>query len=138
MHEDNNTAFAYHMSYDGISAMDYVAGKNNSPPFKNSYIARNHHVKYKIGNRNNANGSDLYTWEVEMKIFDKNYPINGDVNYKPVKLTEGKILGFAVAYCNAGKSNNRESFMGSMHIEGADKNVAYQNASVFAKLHLVK
>jgi len=138
MHENNNTAFAYHMSYDGINAMDYVAGKNNNPPFINSYIARNHHVKYVIGNRDNANGSHLYTWEVEMKVFDKNYPINGDVNYKPVKLSEDKIMGFAVAYCNAGTSNNREYFIGSMNIEGSEKNVAYQNASVFAKLRLVK
>ena len=138
MHVNNNKAFAYHLSYDGINAMDYVEGQNNNTPFKNSYIARNHHITYKIGNRNNADGSNLYTWEIEMKVFDKNYPIAGSQSYQPVKLTEGKTMGFAVAYCNAGTSNKREYFMGSMHIEGASKNVAYQNADVFAKLHLVK
>jgi len=138
MHENNNNAFAYHMSYDGVNVMDYVAGQNNNSPFKNSYIARNHHIKYIIGNRNNANGSNLYTWEIEMKVFNKNYPISGDLNYKPEILFENKMMGFAVAYCNAGTSNKREYFMGSMFIEGTNKNVAYQNASVFAKLILVK
>ena len=136
MHESNNNAFAYHLSYDGVHAMDYVAGQNNLP-FRNGYIARNRHVNFVIGNRNNANGSNIYTWEIEMKVFDKNYPIAGSDSYQPVKLTNGKTMGFAVAYCNAGTSNNREYFMGSMNIEGANKNVAYQNASVFAKLHLV-
>jgi len=137
MHENNNNAFAYHLSYDGVNAMDYVSGQSGSP-FQNGYIARNRHVNYVIGNRDNADGSNLYTWEIEMKVFDKNYPVRGDQNYQPVKLTENKTMGFAVAYCNAGTSNRREYFMGSMHIEGANKNVAYQNASVFAKLHLVK
>jgi len=138
MHENNNTAFAYHMSYDGVHAMDYVAGQNNNPPFKNSYIARNHHVNYNIGNRYNANGSNTYVWEVEMKIYNKNYPITGSASYQHVRLTENKKMGFAVAYCNAGSSNKREYFIGSMFIPGDNKNVAYQNASVFAKLTLVK
>ena len=130
MHENNNTAFAYHISYDGAHAMDYVSG--------HGFIARNRHVNYKIGNRDNADGSNLYTWEVEMKIFNKNYPVGGDPDYTPEKLFKNKMMGFAVAYCNAGLSNRREYFMGSMFIEGADKNKAYQNADVFAKLYLVK
>jgi len=138
MHENNNNAFAYHLSYDGVNVMDYVAGQNNNTPFKNSYIARNHHINYKIGNRDNADKSDIYTWEIEMKVFDKNYPIGGSQNYPPVKLKENKVMGFAVAYCNAGTSNRREYFMGSMFIEGDNKNVAYQNAGVFAKLILAK
>jgi len=143
MHENNNNAFAYHLSYDGVNAMDYVAGQNNNSPFKNSYIARNHHIKYKIGNldlsnRESIDGSNIYTWEIEMKVFDKKYPISGSPNYSSVKLTEGKIMGFAAAYCNAGASNNREYFIGSMFIPGANKNVAYLNADVFAKLVLAK
>jgi len=146
MHESNNTAFAYHMSYDGVNAMDYVQGQSGSS-FINGYIKRNHHLRYKIGNldlpnKKSISGSNVYTWEVEMKVFPSSLSINDNPGTSPaavpVKLTEGKILGFAVAYCNAGTSNKREYFMGSMHIEGANKNVAYQNASVFAKLHLVK
>ncbi|MCL2230141.1 MAG: DUF362 domain-containing protein [Treponema sp.] len=138
MHENNNNAFAYHLSYDGINVMDYVSGQGGNPNFRNGYIARNHHINYAIGNRNNADRSNVYTWEIEMKVFDKNYPIGGNVNYPPVRLTDGKTMGFAVAYCNAGTSNRREYFMGSAFIEGANKNVAYQNAGVFAKLILSK
>jgi len=135
LHVDNNNAFAYHMSYDGVHAMDYMSSIN--------YIARNHHVKYKIGNldlpnKKSVDGSNVYTWEIEMKIFNKNYPVNGDVNYIPEKLVKNKMMGFAVAYCNAGASNKREYFMGSMFIDGADKNQAYRNADVFAKLYLIK
>ncbi|MCL2444472.1 MAG: CBM9 family sugar-binding protein [Treponema sp.] len=142
-HEANNNAFAYHMSYDGENVMDYVSGQSGNPNFTNGYIKRNHHINYVIGNldlpnRKSLDGTNLYTWEVEMKVFDKNYPINGDPNYTPVVLSEGKKIGFAVAYCNAGPSNSREYFMGNMFIPGANKNVAYQNASVFAKLYLVK
>jgi len=71
-------------------------------------------------------------------VFDKNYPVGGNVNYPPVKLTENKVMGFAAAYCNAGTSNRREYFMGSVFIPGANKNTAYQNAGVFAKLKLIK
>jgi len=146
MHENNNTAFAYHMSYDGVHAMDYVSGQSGAP-FKSGYIERNHHLNYKIGNldlpnKKSIDGSNVYTWEVEMKVFPSSLPINDNPSTSPaavpVKLNEGKIMGFAVAYCNAGASNNREYFMGSMNIDGSNKNVAYQNASVFAKLHLVK
>ncbi|MCL2210553.1 MAG: CBM9 family sugar-binding protein [Treponema sp.] len=138
MHENNNNAFAYHMSYDGVHVMDYVSGQSGNSNFKNGYIARNHHMKYKIGNRNNANGTNLYIWEIEMKVFNKNYPVSGDVNYECEKLVNNKTMGFAVAYCNAGQSNKREYFIGSMSISGENKNVAYQNASVFAKLNLAK
>ncbi|MDR0503556.1 MAG: CBM9 family sugar-binding protein [Treponema sp.] len=137
-HENNNNAFAYHMSYDEESVMDYVSGQSGNSNFRNGYIKRNHHVRYAIGNRDNADGSNLYTWEAEMKIFNKNYPVSGNPDYPPEKLSENKIMGFAVAYCNAGPSNFREYFMGSMSISGANKNVAYQNAGVFAKLKLVK
>jgi len=138
MHENNNNAFAYHLSYDGENVMDYVSGQNNNSNFRNGYIARNHHINYAIGNRDNANGSNIYTWEIEMKVFDKNYPVSGSQNYPHVKLTENKTMGFAVAYCNAGVSNRREYFLGSTYIDGANKNVAYQNADVFAKLTLAR
>jgi len=141
-HEPNNNAFAYHLSYDGINIIDYVSGQFGNP-FVNGNILRNHHINYVIGNldlpnKKSINGTDIYTWEAAMKIFNKNYPINGDPDYTPEVLYEGKKMGFAIAYCNAGQSNSREYFMGSMYIEGANKNVAYQNASVFAKLYLVK
>ncbi|MCL2801136.1 MAG: CBM9 family sugar-binding protein [Treponema sp.] len=146
-HLANNTAFAYHLSYDGVSVADYVSPLPNvSTPIpgtadiaRNGYILRNNHLRFAIGNRNNENRSNVYTWEVEMKVFDENHPVrHNPPNYPPVRLYEGKTMGFAVAYCNAGPSNQREYFMGSVFIPGANKNRAYMNANVFAKLHLVK
>jgi len=140
-HLANNNAFTYHMSYDGVNVMDYMSGapgESTNPEFINGYIKRNDHVQYVIGNRNNENQTNIYTWEACMKVFDKNYPIGGDPDYPPVVLYEGKKMGFAVAYNDAGLSHSREYFMGSVFIDGADKNQAYQNASVFAKLYLVK
>ena len=146
-HVNNNIAIAYHMKLDEENAMDYVSGQSNTLPFKNGYIKRNHHLNYKIGNldlpnKKSIDGSNVYTWEVEMKVYPDTLPIDDNPDTspaaEPVKLTEGKIMGFAVAYCNAGTSNKREYFMGSINIEGSDKNVAYQNASVFGKLYLAK
>jgi len=146
-HVNNNIAIAYHMKLDEENAMDYVSGQSNSLPFQSGYIKRNHHLNYKIGNldlpnKKSIDGSNIYTWEVEMKIYPETLPTNDnpDTNppAEPIKLEEGKIMGFAVAYCNAGKSGKREYFMGSVFIDGADKNLAYKDASVFAKLHLVK
>ena len=142
-HEANNIAFAYHLSYDGESVMDYVAGRGNTGPFQNNYINRSHHVKYKIGNldlpnKKSISGNNVYIWETEMKVFNKNYPINGNSDYTPETLYEGKEIGYAVAYCNAGPSKKREYFMGSVFIPGIKKNVAYQDASVFGKMKLVK
>ena len=147
-HVNNNIAIAYHMKLDEKNAMDYVSGQSNSLPFQNEYIKRNHHLNYKIGNldltnkRKGIDGSCIYTWEVEMKIYPDTLPVNDNPDTTPpvvpIKLEEGKIMGFAVAYCNAGETGKREYFMGSVFIDGADKNLAYKDASVFAKLHLVK
>jgi len=134
-HERNHNAFAYHLSYNGTDVRD--VGTNGQP------ILFNEHLDYAIGNldlpnRRSIDGTHLYTWEVEMKVFDRTYNQNIYAANTPVKLSEGKRMGFAVAYCDAGLTNRREYFMGSMHIEGTNKNVAWQNASVFAKLYLVK
>jgi hypothetical protein len=145
-HVNNNNAFAYHLCFDGLNAMDYVGGQQNVPPFQNGYIKRNHHVNYKIG----ETAAPVYIWEIELKVYDKTCPINDNPDNhdpaltKPVTLTEGKKMGFAVAYNdsdNGSNPNKREYFMGSVFVPGNtdnERNQAYQNASVFAKLYLVK
>ncbi|MCL2772276.1 MAG: CBM9 family sugar-binding protein [Oscillospiraceae bacterium] len=117
-------AFAYHMSFGGTN----VAALNSQGQVQ----LYNDHLHYVVGK-----DGDTYMWEVEMKVFDKTYDENS-TNNVPVKLYDGKKMGFAVAYCDANETNSREYFIGSVFIPGDDKNVAYKDASVFAKLTLVK
>jgi hypothetical protein len=141
-HVSNNNAFAYHLCFDSLNAMDYV-----NPPggtgFQGGYIKRNHHMDYKIG----ETAAPVYIWEIGLKVYDKTCPINDNpANHdpevtKPVTLTEGKVMGFAIAYNDSDNTHTREYFMGSVFVPGAtdnERNQAYQNADVFAKLYLVK
>ena len=118
-------AFAYHLSFGGVNVAEM---DSNYVP-----ILLNDHVNFAIGHKN---GTDLYTWEVEMKIYPNTF--TPDNPGTPVKLSEGKVMGFAVAYCDADAKNERERFIGSVYIPGEDKNIAWMDASVFAKLYLVK
>ena len=126
-HEKNYNAFAYHMSFWGKNIVD-INEKGEAQNF-------NDNLEYAIGN---DAGSNKYVWEVEMKIFDDTFNANNPVQNTPVKLSDGKVMGFGVAYCDADQTNTREHFMGSMFIPGDDKNIAWKDASVFAKLYLVK
>ncbi|MCL2097066.1 MAG: DUF362 domain-containing protein [Oscillospiraceae bacterium] len=126
-HERSHNAFAYHLSFGGENVVD-LNTKGEAALF-------NDHINYIVKRTENT---DLYTWEVEMKIFDKTFDEDNPGNNTPVKLSEGKVMGFAAAYCDADETNSRERFIGSVDIPGENKNVAWQNADVFAKLYLVK
>jgi len=130
------------LNFDGVNAADWIGSRIE---------LRNSHVKYVI-NKNNA--AHTYTWEIEMKVYNSSYPLNSTPAVDPantlVKLTEGKIMGFAIAYCDNDKdahSNNpaqigdRDHFIGSMFVKGStdnERNTAYLNSDQYAKLHLVK
>jgi len=136
--------FAYHMNFtDMVSAMDFVGGSNNlsSDPnirIENGFIKRNHHLNFKIGKNDAAH---TYIWETEMKVYGNDYPvITSPEDRTPVTLTEGKKMGFAAAY-NDNDTTTRNHFIGSMYVQGASddaRNQGYKNASVYAKLYLVK
>jgi hypothetical protein len=128
------------MNFDGTNVVDYT-GQN---------VLRNSHLKYKI----NETAAPLYIWEIEMKVFNSSYPLNSTPAVDPantlVKLTAGKKMGFAVAYCdndnNAHSSNStqigdRDHFIGSMFVKGSndnERNVSYLNSDQYAKLYLKK
>jgi hypothetical protein len=135
--DGGNNFFTYHLNFDGVNAADWIG---------NRIELRNSHVNYKI----NETAAPLYIWEIEMKVYNSSYPLNSTPDTAPVKLTEGKKMGFAAAYCdndnNAHSSNSaqigdRDHFIGSMFVKGAtdnERNTAYQNSSQYAKLFLVK
>jgi len=133
-------AFAHHMAINGDNGM-YITGNVDG-----GYVLLNHMVDYVIGNLDNANGSNLYTWEVGLIVVKDDYAHNRTTPSSPttqnvVTLAEGKKMGFAVAYCdsdNKTNSGNREHFLGSVFVPGSDKNQAYMTANIFAKMYLVK
>ena len=143
--------FAYHMNYNEADVMDYVGGSNTSTDpnirIENGFIKRNNHLKFKIGKND---GAHTYIWEIEMKVYDgDSYPTNSSpTDRTPVTLTDGKKMGFAVAYNDndagnhsGGNSGKRDHFIGSMYVQGNSddaRNQGYKNPSVYAKLYLVK
>ena len=125
-HERSYNAFSYHMSFGGENVVD-LNTKGESQLY-------NDHLSYSV---THIEDTGTYVWQVEMKIFDDTYDEKNPGANIPVKLYDGKVLGFAIAYCDADDKNTRERFVGSVYIEGEDKNVAWQDANVFAKLYLV-
>jgi hypothetical protein len=82
---------------------------------------------------------DKYIWEAAVVIYDDSFVYGG--SNTPVTLSPGKEMGFAIAYCDNDGGTNRESFIGSIFIDGnfvnEEKNIAWQTADVFATLELV-
>ena len=122
-HQYNHNAFAYHV---GINGNVVDIGTDSLPHYYNSHIIT----------RKTAN-STIYTWEMAMNIYDDSFVDNSNRN-SPLKLTAGKKMGFAVAYCDNDYSEEREHFIGSVAIEGEDKNRAWIDASLFGSIELVE
>ncbi len=121
-HQFNHNAFAYHITLD-YDAVDI--GPDQKPHLYNKDVET----------KRTKNGN-IYTWEVGMKVFKDTYK-DGEDN-EPVKLTEGKKLGFAVSYNDNDTTGGRENFVGSMEIPGEDKNRGWIDAGLFGTLELVK
>ncbi len=121
-HTYNYNAFAYHVSYER-HAVDI--GPDQQPHLYDDHVK----AAWK------QDGNQI-TWELAFDIYDDTYQDGGENT--PVTLTEGKKLGFMVAYCDADGSSGRESFVGSIPIAGPDKNLGWQDAGVFGELTLVK
>ena len=119
-HTYNYNAFAYHCSIFG----------NVSDLGEDQQVHLfNNHVHYSIGR-----DGDKYLWEFAVTIYGEDF-VYGQAN-TPVQLYAGKDMGFAVAYCYCGLTGTREGFIGGVPILGDDKNVAWEDASVFAHLKL--
>lgn len=82
-----------------------------------------------------TNSGNVYTWEAALDVYSGKYEDNSE-NNKPVVLSTGKQLGYALAYCDNDGGPDRESFIGSTDIPGSNKNIAWQNADVFGLLKL--
>lgn len=121
-HEKSYNAFAYHIS-KALDAVDI--GVDGNPHLYNT------HVNIK----RTADGTK-YTWEAAFDVYTDAFVL-GAVSNPKATLAKGKIMGFALAYCDNDGGTTRQSFMGSEFVPGTDKNQAYKNASYFGKVELV-
>jgi glucose/arabinose dehydrogenase len=122
-HEFSYNAFAYHIS----KSFDIV---DMGPDQKAGLY--NHHAQVA-----RTNTGTNYIWEAAFDVYNDQY-VFGATNNPKATLTAGKIMGFAMAYCDNDGGSTRQSFIGSEVVEGSNKNVAYINASVFGKMELVE
>jgi len=121
-HQFNHTAFAYHVALSN----DVVdLGPDSLPHFYNDHVTT---VRKTSGKKT--------TWECAIKIFDKSF-VDGGKN-TPRKLSANEVVGFMLAYCDNDHSETRENFIGSIPIEGEEKDQGWIKSSVFGDLILRK
>lgn len=119
-HQYNYNAFAYHISLD----FDIVdMGTDEKGHLFNDHILVNRKTE----------GNTTF-WEMAINLYDKTYSRSGPNT--PVELSEGKKIGFALAYCDNDESRERENFIGSVYVPGEDKNRGWIDAGIFGTLVL--
>jgi hypothetical protein len=120
-HQYNYNAFAYHIALDG-KVVDI------RPDSAFAYF-NEHCTTRRITTGNTT------IWEVAIKIYNGDKYEDGVENV-PMMLKSGKKMGFALAYCDNDHSAERENFMGSVRVEGTDKNRGWIDAGIFGLLTL--
>ncbi|HTF82707.1 MAG TPA: sugar-binding protein [Cytophagales bacterium] len=121
-HQFNHSAFAYHITLD-YDVVDM--GPDQKPHLYNDHMQ----VKMK------KVAPHKYVWEVAMKVYDKNYVDSSAAN-KPVVLSKGKKMGYAVSFNDNDGNNVRENFIGSVCIPGPDRNRGWIDSGVFGTVIL--
>lgn len=119
-HQYNHNAFAYHVALDG-NVVDMSPEKEGK--------LYNDHVFSK-----NITTGNTTIWELKIFLYDDTYKENG--KNTPVKLSAEKKIGFAIAYCDNDGSKERENFIGSIAVEGDDKNRGWIDANIFGTIKL--
>ncbi|GAA0871061.1 sugar-binding protein [Gangjinia marincola] len=121
-HQYNHNAFAYHIALDGnIADMD----TDQQAHLFNDDLKS---VRITTGNTS--------IWEVFIPLFKDDFDITKE--NKQTTLQKGQYIGFALAYCDNDYSAERENFIGSVPVEGEDKNRGWIDASIFGTLLLVE
>ncbi|WP_229724418.1 DUF6265 family protein [Winogradskyella forsetii] len=120
-HQYSHNAFAYHIALDG-NVVDMSTKKEGK--------LYNSHIESKRITTVNTS-----IWEVKIALFDDSY--NDDGDNTSIKLQPGKEIGFALAYCDNDNSKERENFIGSVFVEGEDKNRGWIDANIFGTLKLI-
>lgn len=128
--DKNNYANGSIVSFDSPDAINHVVDLG-SDCNTGKALNLDDHVKVKISKNGNK-----YTWELEFKIYDKNYNQNSLTN-TPVTLTANKVMGFAIAYCDD-DNGKRENMIGTVpnHNDYSGKYPFYRFTNEFGTLTL--
>ncbi|MCK8479484.1 CBM9 family sugar-binding protein [Psychroserpens algicola] len=121
-HQYTHNAFAYHVALDG-NVVDMSTSKEGK-------LYNTH-----IDSERKTNGQTT-VWEVKISLYADTYEDDG--NNVPVTLNRAKKIGFALAYCDNDGSSNRENFIGSIPVNGEDKNRGWIDSNIFGTLLLIK
>ena len=124
-HQFNYNAFAYHvgLNYDVVDL-----GPDEKPHLFNKHLTAK-----RVENGN------VSVWEFAIDIYNDSYKTDVEENEK-VTLTEGKKIGFMLAYCDNDHSEDRENFIGSEFISGeeSERDRGWKDAGEFGTLILKK
>ena len=72
-----------------------------------------------------------------ISVFDDQFDENSSDN-TPITLTNGKVIGFSLAYGDNDGNQSRENFMGSRETHGVNNDEGYINADVFGSVTLIE
>ncbi len=121
-HQYTHNAFAYHVAMDG-NVVDLAP--KEIPTLYNSHV-----------NSSRKTTGNTTLWECEIFIYEDTY-IDHTANEAKI-LAPNQKLGFALAYCDNDGSPERENFIGSVVVEGEDKNRGWIDAGIFGTIQLVE
>ena len=119
-HQFNHNAFAYHIDTHG-NVVDIIA--ENTPKLFNDHLESK---RITIGTTS--------IWEFKISLFPDTF-VHGEPS-DPVSLKANQKIGFAIAYCDNDTSEHRENFIGSVAVEGSDKDRGWKDAGIFGTLQL--
>lgn len=125
LHQFNHKAFAYHVALNAKDVVDL--GTDSLPHLYNNHIT---------AAKNMANDKSI-NWEFAIDIYSDSFKDNS--KNKPVVLSSGKEMGFALAYCDSDTSKTRENFIGSIPMKGKtdqERDQGWKDAGVFNTLIL--
>ena len=121
-HLYNHNAFAYHIALDH-NVVDLST--EEMPILFNEHVETAHVTLGK-----------MTLWEHKIYLFDEATYNEGFNENIPIKLKANQEIGFALAYCDNDYSVERENFIGSVFVEGEDKNQGYKTADIFETIVL--
>ncbi len=121
-HQYTHNAFAYHVALDG-NVVDLAP--KNIPTLYNSHV----------NSARKTNGT-VTIWECEIFIYEDSY-VDHSANDQKI-LQPNQKIGFALAYCDNDASPTRENFIGSVPVQGEDKNRGWIDAGIFGTIELIE